>query len=215
MFVERLVLGELQTNCWVVADDSGGPAIVIDPAGHPSDAERIELAAAPRDIAVVVLTHAHFDHLGAASALLEATGAALAVHRIDAPRITSPAAGGTGGALFGFSDVAPHADRLLDDGSFVEVGALALEVWSTPGHTEGSISLLASRGERPMQLFSGDTLFASSVGRTDFPGGDARALQRSIARIATLPDETLVHPGHGPDTTVGRERRVNPFFPRA
>ncbi len=209
------MLGELQTNCWVVADDSDGPAIVIDPAGHPSDAERIALAAAPREVVVIVLTHAHFDHLGAASALLEATGATLAVHRIDASRITSPAAGGTGGALFGFADVAPHADRLLDDGSLVAAGALALEVWSTPGHTEGSISLLASRGEHPMHLFSGDTLFADSVGRTDFPGGDARALQRSIARIAALPDETVVHPGHGPDTTVGRERRLNAFFPRA
>jgi len=215
VFVERIVLGELQTNCWVVADDSGGPAIVIDPAGHPPDAERIMLSAAPRRVCAVVLTHAHFDHLGAAPALLEASGACLAVHRIDAPRITTPAAEGTGGALFGFTDVAPPAERLLDDGSRIEAGSITLEVWSTPGHTEGSISLLTSHGERPMHLFSGDTLFASSVGRTDFPGGDAGALQRSLARIATLADETVVHPGHGPDTTVGRERRVNPFFPRA
>ncbi len=226
MRVERLVLGELATNTWVVSDDHEGPAVVIDPAGSPSDAARIIAAAAGRPIVFVVLTHAHFDHLGSARALLETTGSTLAVHETDAPRVVSAAADGTGGALFGFSDTAPPADRLLVEGDLIEAGDLRLKVWLTPGHTEGSISLIAtdeSRDEATSStpsssaghLFSGDTLFAGSVGRTDFPGGDARALQRSIARLASLPDDTAVHPGHGPDTTIGRERRVNPFFPRA
>ncbi len=214
MRVERLVLGELATNTWVISDDRGGPAVVVDPAGSASDAGRVADAAGGRPIELVILTHAHFDHLGSVSALLEHSGAKLAVHEIDAPRVTSAAADGTGGALFGFSDTAPPADRLLVDEDLIEVGDVTLEVWSTPGHTAGSISIVAS-DHATLRLFAGDTLFAGSVGRTDFPGGDARALQRSIARIASLPDETVVHPGHGPDTTIGRERRTNPFFPRA
>ncbi len=217
MFLERLVLGDLQANCWVVADSTAGPCVVIDPAGSDADAVRVIDACGDRGVALVVLTHAHFDHLGSARALVEATGAPLAIHEIDAPRITSHAPDGTGGALFGYSDTAPPADRILREGDVVEAGDLALEVWLTPGHTAGSICLVArDRGEAgPLRLFSGDTLFAGSVGRTDFPAGDGRALRRSIARIATLPDDTIVHPGHGPDTTVGHERRLNPFFPRA
>lgn len=206
--VKRLVLGDLQTNCWIVDDGVGGPLLVIDPAGD-ADVLLAEIAGAP--VAGVVLTHAHFDHLGAAEELVAASGAELMVHVSDAARITSAAPGGTGAALFGYADVAPPADRLLHEGDTIAAGAIGLQVLHTPGHTEGGICLFGHG-----HLFSGDTLFAGSVGRTDFPGGDARALSRSIAeKIAPLPDETVVHPGHGPDTTVGRERRVNPFFPRA
>ncbi|MRR39589.1 MBL fold metallo-hydrolase, partial [bacterium] len=117
----------------------------------------------------------------------------------------------TGGALFGFDTVAPPADRLLRDGDSVVVGQVTLEVLHTPGHTPGGISLLGNG-----HLFCGDTLFAGSVGRTDFPRGDGRVLATSIvARLVPLEDDTVVHPGHGPDTTIGRERRINPFFPRA
>ena len=158
-----------------------------------------------------MLTHAHFDHLGAATAVLDATGAPLLIHELDAPRITSAAAEGTGAAVFGYSYTAPVPDRTLTDGDIIESGEISLEVMHTPGHTKGGICLL---GEG--HLFSGDTLFAGSVGRTDFPGGDTGELQRSIGtRLATLPDETVVHPGHGPETTIGRERRTNPYFPRA
>jgi glyoxylase-like metal-dependent hydrolase (beta-lactamase superfamily II) len=212
MRVTRLVLGPLETNCWVVSDDAGGPAIVIDPA---QDLDRIVDEIGEREVAAVVLTHGHFDHLGAVTALLEATRARLLVHRDDAAGITS--AEGTGGAAFGFSATSPPADRLLADGDVVDAGDLRLDVLHTPGHTPGGICLFgaAGEGEAP-QLFSGDTLFAGSVGRTDFPGGDGRALALSIAeKLAPLPAETVVHPGHGPDTTIGRERRLNPFFPRA
>jgi glyoxylase-like metal-dependent hydrolase (beta-lactamase superfamily II) len=212
MRIDRLVLGPLETNCWVVSDDAGGPSIVIDPA---EDVDRILALVADRGVAAVVLTHGHFDHLGAVSALLARTGAPLLVHEDDAGSIST--ATGTGGAAFGFDVTAPPADRLLSDGDVIEAGVLTLSVLHTPGHTPGGICLFAegSQAETP-QLFAGDTLFAGSVGRTDFPGGDARALALSIAqKLAPLPGETVVHPGHGPDTTIGRERRLNPFFPRA
>lgn len=205
MKIERLALGPLETNCWLVSDGQGGPVMIIDPA---DEADRIVSALKGRDTSAVVLTHGHFDHLAAAGAVMSATGAGLQVHVADAPWITTAA--GTGGLPFGFEAVAPPASRELRDGDFVEAGALRLEVLHTPGHTPGSICLLADG-----HLFSGDTLFAGSVGRTDFPRGDGRALGRSIAeRIAPLSDKTLVHPGHGPDTTIDRERRINPFFPR-
>lgn len=212
MLVEGLPLGALDTNCWLAADGVGGPLVVVDPAG---DAAALLAAVGSRPVAEIVLTHGHFDHLGAATALVEATGARLSVHRLDAAAITDPWA--NGGLGFGFEYEAPEADRVLEDGDVVEAGALRLEVLHTPGHTPGSICLFAApadAGDVP-HLFSGDTLFARSVGRTDFPGGDARALARSIReKLSVLPAETRVHPGHGPDTTIGYEARVNPFWPR-
>ena len=212
MFVSRLVLGPLETNCWIVADDRDGPAAVIDPA---DDARAILSALGERVVAAIVLTHAHFDHIGAVRDLIAATGAPLLIHSADAPDLADETT--TGGAMFGFSQTAPAPDRTLCDGEDIEIGEVHLMVLHTPGHTPGGICLFAEdpSGGAP-HLFAGDTLFAGSVGRTDFPGGDARVLSRSIAtQLAVLPAETIVHPGHGPDTTIGRERRVNPFFPRA
>jgi len=212
MRVTRLTLGPLETNCWIVSDDAGGPAVVIDPA---DDADRILETLGDRAVRAVILTHGHFDHLGGATPLVAATGAPLLVHGEDAGSITT--AVGTGGAAFGFDVSGPPADGLLADGDTVVAGDVSLLVLHTPGHTPGGICLFATSadGSAP-HLFSGDTLFAGSVGRTDFPGGDGRALSRSIARtLAPLPEDTVVHPGHGPDTTIGRERRLNPFFPRA
>jgi len=208
--VTRLVLGELETNCWIASDGAGGPLLVIDPAG---EAEHLLAEIAGRGVAAVVLTHGHFDHLGAVSAVLASTGAPLLVHEADAASITSAQA--NGGAFFGFDAVAPAPDRVLADGDTVEAGALTLTVRHTPGHTPGSICLLATPASGPAHLFSGDTLFAGSVGRTDFPGGDPRAMRTSIARLASLDPATLVHPGHGPDTTIGRESRTNFFWPKA
>ena len=206
MNIERLVLGALQTNCWLVSDDSGGPLIVIDPAGDAADLLR---TIDDREVGRVVLTHGHFDHLGAVPEILELTRAPLCVHEADAAAISAPET--NGGALFGFDLVAPAPDIVLGDGDVVEDGALALQVLHTPGHTPGGICLSGDG-----HVFSGDTLFQLGVGRTDFPGGDARILKHSIAsKLAPLADDVVVHPGHGPDTTIGHERRLNPFFPSA
>jgi glyoxylase-like metal-dependent hydrolase (beta-lactamase superfamily II) len=207
--ITRLVLGELDTNCWIVSDGSGGPLVVIDPAAEP---ERVIDEIGGRPVASVVLTHGHFDHLGAAASVIEATGAPLLVSVEDAPSITSAEA--NGGAIFGFDFAAPVPDRLLVDGDAIEAGGLSLSVWATPGHTHGSICLLASGFAGDEHLFSGDTLFAGNVGRTDLAGGDARAMRGSIALLASLPHSTIVHPGHGPDTTIGHEARHNYFWPR-
>lgn len=208
--VTRLVLGALDTNCWIVSDGAGGPLVVIDPA---ADAPRVLEAIAGRPVAAVVLTHGHFDHLGAVGAVIDATRAPLLVHEADADVITD--AEDNGGAQFGFSAVSPKADRLLTDGDRIDAGGLTLSVWATPGHTPGSIGLLAASAAGAEHLFSGDTLFAGSVGRTDFAGGDARMMRASIALLASLPASTVVHPGHGPDTTIGHESRTNYFWPRA
>jgi glyoxylase-like metal-dependent hydrolase (beta-lactamase superfamily II) len=203
--IDRLEVGALQTNCFLVSADESSPAFVIDPAGG---AERVLEAIGGRDVAAVVLTHGHFDHLGAATEVMEATGAPLWVHEADAEAVSS--AWKNGARLFGFSDAAPEPDRRLADGDELWADGLLLCVLHTPGHTPGGISLLGDG-----HLFCGDTVFAGSVGRTDFPGGSARELRRSIeTKIAVLPDDTVVHPGHGPDTTVGAERARNPFFPR-
>ena len=209
MLIERLVLGQLDTNCWLAADAEGGPLLVIDPAG---DAAVLLDAIAGRSVSVVVLTHGHFDHLGAATAVCTATGAPLAVHRLDAAVVTDSWA--NGGGMFGFEHVGPAPDRLLEDGDTVQAGALTLGVLHTPGHTPGCICLYAADALDP-HLFSGDTLFRGSVGRSDLPGGDGRELSRSIERqLSVLPVATKVHPGHGPDTTIAYEARVNPFWPR-
>jgi hydroxyacylglutathione hydrolase len=212
MRIARLILGPLETNCWVVSDDVGGPAIVIDPADN---ADRILGEVGDAEVVAVVLTHGHFDHLGAVGALIARTGAPLLIHRDDAASITTSF--GSGGAAFGFDVSAPPADGLLTGGDAVDSGGVRLSVLHTPGHTPGGICLFwPGTEDQAPQLFCGDTIFAGSVGRTDFPGGDGRALSRSIAeKLSPLPPETVVHPGHGPDTTIGRERRLNPFFPRA
>ena len=205
MRIRRLVLGPLETNCWLVDDGATGEVMVVDPA---ADASAIGREIGNDRVSAIVLTHGHFDHLEAVRELVLSTGAPLLIHAADAESIRT--ADGTGGRLFGFEASAPPPDRLLAEGDEVAVGGVRLTALHTPGHTPGSICLLA-----PGHLFSGDTLFAGSIGRTDFAGGDMRSMRQSIVRLSALSDDVRVHPGHGPDTTIGRERRVNPYFPRA
>lgn len=205
MRIERLVVGPIDTNCWLVGDDADGPLLVIDPG---AEAERILTAIGGRPVAAIVLTHGHFDHIGAVRAVIAAVSAPLAVHEADAALATGEQ--DNAGAAFGLPASVPRPDRLLIDGDHVRAGALDLEVLHLPGHTPGGIALL---GEG--HLFSGDTLFAGTVGRTDLPGGDGVAIRASAARLAGLAPETRVHPGHGPETTIAHELRVDPFFPRA
>lgn len=215
MYAQKLQLGPLETNCWIAGPSADGPLVVIDPAG---DFDLLTDALQDREVVAILLTHGHFDHVGAVGELVQATGAPLMAHAETATRANDDGDSGSLGALFGFDGVVfPCVIRNLAHGEVVDCGELRLEVLETPGHSAGSICFFAQDPDGgPPHLFAGDTLFAGSVGRTDLPGGDGQALRRSVAAVlAPLPPSTIVHPGHGPDTTIAREIKLNPFFPRA
>jgi hydroxyacylglutathione hydrolase len=203
MIVERMEVGELRVNCYVVACESTRRAIVIDPG---AEAERIArlLKARVYSLAMIINTHGHFDHIGGNAYLKEEFPAALAIHPSDAFMLTDAEANLSSFMPEGLTVLSPTADRILKDGDRAVAGTVSLEVMHTPGHTPGSICLL---GEGV--LFSGDTLFRDGVGRTDFPGGDCSQLCDSLAaKIFALSDCIRVCPGHGPETSIGRERQA-------
>lgn len=207
MILRTLVVGQLKTNCYLVGCPRTHEALVIDPGGDVED-----ILSAVREVGAqvrqIVLTHFHFDHCLAAGPLRSATGASLLIHRDDAPYLTKPP------ALFRFFvPSTPRglvADRALEDGEAILVGELTLKVLHTPGHSPGGISLwMPDEGV----VFCGDTLFRDGLGRTDFPGSSHKVLLESIRnKLFTLPDETVVYPGHGPETTIGYEHRHNPWL---
>ena len=198
MTIRTLPVGMLGTNCYLIYDENK-KGLIIDPG---AEGERL-LTTIRREgveVELVLLTHVHYDHIGAVEDIQEATGAGLAVPRLEEPSFRTPAR-----SLLGtVSDL--QADRLLDEGYVVCVGELSFRVMSTPGHTAGSYCYVGDG-----VIFSGDTLFARDVGRTDLPGGSEAALERSLAALAALPGDYRVFPGHGPDTTLERERRFNPY----
>lgn len=202
---ERRAVGPLACNCYVVGDPLTKEAIVIDPGGDADDL--IELIAGHGLTVVgIVATHAHFDHIVAAERLRQATGAPLHMHRADGPLLDWFR---ESGRMFLGLDLGapPDVDRDAPEGSKLVAGAAELEVLHTPGHSPGSISLVADG-----VVFAGDTLFAGSIGRTDLPGGDTDALLFAVRqKLFPLGDDVVVYPGHGPETTLGVERVSNPF----
>lgn len=204
MIVKKLAVGPIQANCFIVGCEETRQAAVIDPG---DEADRILLTLADSGLAVVQIinTHGHFDHVGANRRMKQATGAPILIHALDAPMLGLLS---RSAAAWGMSaENSPPPDRTVDEGDTISVGTLTFNVIHTPGHTPGGISLLCGKS-----LFVGDTLFAGSVGRTDFPGGSFEALQASIRdKLFTLPPEVTVYTGHGAETTVGAERRSNPF----
>jgi hydroxyacylglutathione hydrolase len=205
MKYELIVVGALETNCYLVYCEETRACAVIDPG---ADHEKIVAAIADLELkpAIVLNTHGHVDHIGANSDILEKYGVPLAMHKADAGMIHVSDMIELS-LLLGARD-SPPPDRLLADGDEVAVGRFSLRILHTPGHTPGSIGFLHDG-----VLFSGDTLFCGGVGRTDLPGGSWKDLERSIReRILTLPEDTIVLPGHGPHTSVEQERGSNPFL---
>jgi glyoxylase-like metal-dependent hydrolase (beta-lactamase superfamily II) len=205
MMLIRLIVGPLQVNCFILADEKTKEAVIIDPG---DDAQNILKVIKDKGLTVkyLVSTHAHFDHVGANQALKDATGAELLMHEGDAQVL---AAAPRQSAAFGMKPISsPPADRYVKQGDVINAGEVSLRVLHTPGHSPGGISLL----EQGM-VFTGDALFAGSIGRSDLAGGDLMTLLRSIkTNLMTLPDDTKVFPGHGPASTIGDERRENPFL---
>lgn len=209
MKIDRLILGDFQTNCYVVRrDEAAADCLVIDTGLDVSELPAF-LKRHQLNPVAVVLTHGHADHiLGVVPLRQQYPQIKVYIHRLDAALLDDPAANLS--ALAGTAFTAEPADILLDEGDVVEEAGISLEVFHTPGHTPGGICLYA---EKERLVFVGDTLFADSVGRTDFPGGDHGQLIESIrSKLLTLPDETAVYPGHGMRTTIGREKRANLFL---
>jgi hydroxyacylglutathione hydrolase len=206
LHVLQLPLGPIQTNCYIVAGEDAREAVVIDPGW---DAPRVLAALAERQWTCrhILLTHAHFDHIGAVADLVEATGASLAIHPAELPLLRA----GGGAAAFGIElRLPPEPDVLLVPGQPLVAGPLTFEVLFVPGHTLGHVAFYHAAGQA---VFSGDVLFQQSIGRTDLPGGDYDQLMRSLRDVLLqLPAETVVCAGHGPTTTIGAEMRENPFL---
>ena len=205
MIVKALTVGFIATNCYIVGSDITRRAMVIDPGADPRaimkaiDADRLLLS-------LIVITHSHFDHTGAVKAIKDATGARFAVGA-GADKSSPGAFIKLVAAMSGGSAKIPEPDLFLSDGDNIDIDDLHFEVLYTPGHSPDEISLYGHG-----ILFSGDTLFNSGIGRTDFPGCSYEQLEHSIqSKLYTLPDQTVVYPGHGPATTIGREKRGNPF----
>jgi glyoxylase-like metal-dependent hydrolase (beta-lactamase superfamily II) len=203
--IQTHVIGPLQNNTYVVVDDRSQRAAVIDP-GMESEPVLEAIRSGGLTLEAVILTHGHFDHVFGTQLFRAATAASVVMHAADLPLLDDVA---ETARYFGFSPpTVPRPDRLVRDGEEIRVGGLALRVLETPGHTPGGISLLLDDA-----VFVGDALFAGSVGRTDLAGGSLEVLLRSILdRLLALPDHTGVYPGHGPATTIGVERRDNPFL---
>lgn len=207
MIHEILPVGPLACNCSIFGDAATGEALVVDPGDDVSEIERL-LAKHRLRVIAIVITHAHIDHIGGAQQLQASTGAPLYLNEKDLPvyeQIEMQAA---------WLGMAPPArariDHGLKEGDRLLLNQTAFEVRETPGHTPGSICLWVPAEKK---LVAGDTLFRDSIGRTDLPGGDGRLILRSIRdKLLVLPEETLVIPGHGPTTTLGRERAHNFFL---
>jgi len=205
MILEMLTVGPFQENCYIIGDE--GVGALIDPG---DEAARIALAVEQTNLEIgsIIVTHAHIDHVGAVAALVDEYSCPVLMHADAEPMLKQlPTQAMMMGMKFG---KVPAVDRRVEDEEVLEVGALKLRSLYTPGHAPGHLAFYV---EDEGLVLSGDALFAGSVGRVDLPGGSLEVRMRSIEeRLLTLPDETRVYPGHGPQTTIGNERTSNPFL---
>lgn len=203
MIIKRLAVGPLEANVYIVGDEETKRAIIVDPGDEP---DRIldEVKSLNLKVESVICTHAHFDHVGAAGDIKKETGAKILLHKSD---LETYALTKDQAALWGYSvDDLPEPDDFVEEGDEIKVGTLSFKVLHTPGHSRGGICLYGEGA-----LITGDTIFQGSVGRTDFPGGSIEELKTSFKRIIDLPEKTKIYSGHGPETTVGNEKKYN-FF---
>lgn len=206
MILKGIEISAMAVNCYIVGCEETRQVAVIDPGGNP----RAILAMLKQDnlqAQYIINTHGHIDHIGANRAIKEATDAKILIHPADAKMLTSTAANFS--FLMGTKVTSPAADQFINDGDIIKIGnTVELEVIHTPGHSAGGVCL--KTGDI---IFVGDTLFYGSIGRTDFPGGSHKQLINAIkTRLLVYSDETVCYPGHGPATTIGFERKHNPFL---
>jgi glyoxylase-like metal-dependent hydrolase (beta-lactamase superfamily II) len=208
MLIETFPVGLLGCNCTILGDESTSDAVVIDPGG---DVDQIQARLRRHQLQVraIIHTHTHIDHVGACGDLQRATGAPARIHEADRFMLNIL---GLQAAFIGLPQPpAPDVDGDLRDDTVIRVGSIELVVMHTPGHSPGSVCFLVHGADRTI-VWSGDTLFQQGIGRTDLWGGDTTAIERSIRRrLYCLEDHTLVIPGHGGETTIGEEKRTNPF----
>jgi hydroxyacylglutathione hydrolase len=206
LILHTVPVGIIQTNCYVVGCQETQEGVVIDPGGHPQRILNV-VEESGLTICYVLNTHCHFDHMGANAEIVAATGAPLALHPAELPTLQTQG----GAALFGISiQKSPMPDLELEPDQVLEVGQLRFQVLHTPGHSPGSLTFYL---EKEKAAFDGDVLFQMGIGRHDLPGGSFQTLMHSIrAVLFAMPDDTVLYPGHGPKTTVGWEKRHNPWL---
>jgi hydroxyacylglutathione hydrolase len=205
VIIKTLQVGMIGTNCYIVACSNTKEAAVIDPG---DEAQRIMKTVKENglSVSVIINTHGHWDHVGGNNELFQLTGVPVLIHEKDASFLAEEKL--NLGTFIGKKSSSHMADQLLKEGDQVKVGNLSFSILHTPGHTPGGISIVGKN-----VVFVGDTLFAGSIGRTDLPGGGFDILIRSIKdKLFSLDDSYIVYPGHGPSTTIGWERKNNPFL---
>ncbi len=198
MIIETFTVGMLSTNCYVVSSEKTKEAIIIDPGlQFSSEAQQIfnYISKGHLEVKLILNTHGHEDHISGDAIVQKNYHVPIYIHKFDASSLEELESGDF------------PAPVMLEEGSQIKIGDESLTVMNTPGHTPGSICLV---GEK--LVFTGDTLFAEGIGRTDFPGGSMNEMQASLKRLVSLPDYYLIYPGHGPTSIIGEEKRVNPFL---
>lgn len=217
MLVVGFPTGAFQANCYLMAPGEGEPCLIIDPGQDAEEPVAEALRKYRLAPVAALLTHGHFDHVFAVTPICDGNEIPAWIHPEDREMLSDPMKGISlqGGALFGGSlEMREPAEvRELADGTVLDLAGLSITVDHTPGHTRGSVIFRSDLDEGGRLVFAGDTLFAGSIGRTDLPGGDMRTMLDSLrGKLLTLDDETVVLPGHGGSTTIGRERASNPFL---
>ena len=205
MRITKIPTSGFSANCWLLCDEVSGAAAVIDPDVKLNVVLSV-LAEQNATLTMILLTHGHFDHIGAVDALRDATGAQLFIHEKDAPMLTDATANASA-IFFAERQTYRAANRFLKGGDALRLGENTVVVRHTPGHTPGSVCFVAGDA-----LFTGDTLFKDSIGRTDLPGGSEKQMTESLRRLRFMPGDYAVYPGHGETTTLQRERLYNAYF---